>query len=59
MKKVIYTMALITAMIINSVISVYGAPQISVTENIPEQENVAKISEKSQHRVYRFLHIWK
>lgn len=53
MKKVIYTMFLIIAMIINSVISVYGAPQISVTESIPAQASVAGISEKSQqHQKY-------
>ena len=53
MKKVIYTMFLITAMIINSVISVYGESQIHVTENISAQESVARISEKSQqHQKY-------
>lgn len=46
-------MFLITAMIINSVISVYGAPQISVTESTSAQASFAGISEKSQqHQKY-------
>ena len=44
----ILSVFLITAMIINSVISVYGESQIHVTENISAQESVARISEKSQ-----------